>query len=698
MKISYNWLQDYVRIKIPAESLAERLTMAGLEVKDCQKVGDDSVLDIEITSNRPDCLSHIGIAREAAAVTGSKLKAQSSKLKAQSSKNTVPIKINIEDKNDCPLYTARIIQGLKVGLSPDWLKRRLEAIGLRSVNNIVDITNFVLLDNGQPTHAFDLDKIAARQGGQKQELEIIVRRAKQGEKIITIDGINRELSSEVLVIADKLGPIAIAGVIGGKDTEVDSSTKAVLLESAYFSPKTVRRSRQKLGLVTESSYRFERSVHIPTVCSSQLRVEQLLTKICPNANYSKIFQTKSPNNKNSELCLDVDIGYVNNLLGLNLKRNEVISILNKLQIHSKPKGTLKINVTVPDFRPDLKISEDIAEEIARIYGYDNIKFSLPVISSAARVNADSVCKDAAKIIKRILCASGFSEVISYSLVSKDKTLILENKAQAIAIANPLSKEQEFLRPDLIAGLLDIAKHNFNHGQEEVNIFEISPQFRREDNVVKERLCLGLLACGRRINDWFRQAAVKQKIQVCFFDVKGALESTFDSLGIIDKISFKRLDSNIFVPGQAATVCMDDVAIGFLGAVKESLLRDYGIRRNNIFLSMLDLESILPAVNLKKTYKKFSAFPGMSRDISFVIAENFTVKGIENSISQKGIATLEKISLFDEYKDASIPKGFRSLSFSFDFRAKERTLKEEEVTAAVGAIKNLLKEKFSVTFR
>ena len=403
MKVTYNWLKDFLNIEIAPGALAEKLTMAGLEVVSLEQIQGDFVFEIEITSNRPDWLSVLGVAREVAAITNSKLK--NNKKNLPKWQKDSPLKIKIEDKKDCPLYTARIIKNVKVGPSPEWLRKRLELIGCRSVNNIVDITNYILFELGQPLHAFDLDKLSQN--------EIKVRRAKAEEKIVTIDGVARVLSQEVLVIADAHKLIAIAGIMGGKETEVTPKTRNILLESAVFNPMLVRRAKQKLGLQSESAYRFERGVDLEAVNSAALAAGELILKLASGEPSDSVSLGSS---KRIHPVINLDVIYLNKLLGTAIPILKVKQILNRLGLVVKTKSKNILMVNVPSFRQDLRLPVDLVEEVARIYGYDEIPQTLPAVKPSRKVSDQ---QDAVSGIKNILSSLGLDEAITYSLVDRE---------------------------------------------------------------------------------------------------------------------------------------------------------------------------------------------------------------------------------------------------------------------------------------
>jgi phenylalanyl-tRNA synthetase beta chain len=525
MKVTYNWLKDFVDIKISAEVLADRLTMAGLEVVFLEKKGNDWVLELEITPNRADCLSVIGIAREVAAITNSKFKIQNliSQFKIKKGKD---LEIKIEDKRDCPLYVARLISSVKVRNSPDWLKTRLENVGIRAVNNIVDITNYVLIETGQPLHAFDYDRL--------EEHRIIVRRAKDGERIINIDGIERELNSDCLVIADSHKPVAIAGIMGSKDTEITENTKNVLLESAEFNPLVIRRARRYLGLMTESAYRFERGVDKYSVIFASKRAEDLIKKIAEGN--LRIFKIEGEF-KERQRIVSLNIKDVERNLGEYVCQSKIKKIFKSLSFRIKEEKD-KLKVYIPSFRKDIKEEIDLIEEIARIFGYDNIPLTLPYIKvSTPKTPIQDLIKG---IIKSSLLKMGLNEVITYSFIDPD---YLREKEEAIGIINPLSQDLSYLRPNLLFSLLKVLEHNMNRDADSVAIFELAKIYSYKQNLPKEEDVLGILVWGNFYSDWLRN----QRFNFSLFDLKGIIETILRDLGI-ENFQFKKSQIPYLVEG------------------------------------------------------------------------------------------------------------------------------------------------------
>jgi len=496
MKITYNWLKDFVAIKIPPRELADKLTMAGLEVVSLEGKAGDFVLEIEVTSNRPDWLSVYGIAREVAAITGSKLRAYSVERRAYSknlsairyplhANNSRLFSIQIENKKDCPLYTARIIRGVKAGPSPEWLRKRLELVGCRSVNNIVDITNYVLFELGEPLHTFDLDRLVRKfASSQVLPFKIIVKRAKNGEEIVTIDGIKRVLNEKILVIASEVGehvntrtcehantPIAIAGIMGGRDTEVTEGTKNILLEAAVFNPIVVRRGRQALGLQSESSYRFERGIDLGIVEKASSRARELIEEIAGGEEAA--FEINGVSKlKPKNITLETE--NVNNLLGENIPPVKIKTILSSLGFKVKAKVKNSFSIGVPSFRQDVNLGVDLIEEIARSYGYEKIPQSIPKVSPSVTIRER---RDLVSNIKNMLVSLGLNEAITYSLMdSKILNDFNASSLSAIGLMNPLSQEQEVLRTTLLPGLIRAIAYNLNQKQDYVALFEAANVF------------------------------------------------------------------------------------------------------------------------------------------------------------------------------------------------------------------------------
>jgi phenylalanyl-tRNA synthetase beta chain len=679
VKVSYGWLKDFVDIKISPKELADKLTMAGLEVVSLQELegasGRDFVLEIEITSNRPDWLSIAGVAREISAITGLRFKATRlpAKMKIKGLKQA---EISVADKKDCPLYSAMIIAGVKVGPSPEWMKKRLEALGCRSVNNIVDITNYILFETGQPLHAFDLDKLSRQ--------SINVRRGRAGEKIMTIDGQQRSLDQEVLVIADADKPVAIAGIMGGKETEVSGQTTNILLESAVFNPALVRKGRQKLGLQSESAYRFERGVDPETALNATFYALKLIAELALGkpAAYKNTGSLKS-----TKAAIRLEMGYLSRVLGASIPILKVKQILSRLGFIVKAKGKHALTVNLPGFRQDIKTQIDLVEEVARIYGYDKIPLSLPKVMPQKAIAGK---REIISEIKSILRSLGLQEAITYSLVDR---LLLEKSgikidAQPVEILNPLSKEQEVLRSSLLPSLIRALAYNLNQQQEYINIFEIADVFSAKPDFPGQELSLGIALCGAR-PFFVKQGLVKEEVNI--LHLKGILESLFNKCGVKD-YDFKPGQDN-----QIDIVFGGEVA-GFMLSLNEGGLNSFDIKNKQVVLAELNLLKLSRYINTEKKFKGIPKYPAISRDISFIVKEDVAIKELLSAIKAKAAPLLSLVKIVDYYQGKQIPAGFRGLTISCVYRASERTLTEEEIAPLHNSVCALLQERFAIKLR
>ena len=703
MKVTYNWLKDFVDIRISAQALADKLTMVGLEVTSLQEREGDFVLEIEITSNRPDCLSVVGIAREVAAITNRKLKIVSSLKSQVSSRNLRPacpersrgetcdLWIAIEDKKDCPLYTARIIRNVKAGPSPGWLKKKLELVGCRSVNSVVDITNYILFELGEPLHAFDLDKIInPRPKDPVSVFKIIVRRARAKEKIVAIDASEKALDEDVLVIAsDSAGetsrPLAIAGIMGGKETEVTEATKNILLEAAVFNPITVRHGRQRLGLQSESSYRFERGVDYQMVDKASLRAAQLIERLCAG----RCVSAKScglPKKKNKQINLN--LSSARKVLGADIATPRIKGILLSLGFKVKPKTKNSFLVEIPTHRTDVNLEIDLIEEIARIFGYESIPATLPRITP----KIGSVDRqDLVALTKDILAGLGLNEVITYSLI--DRGLLngwgLTESATAVEILNPLNKEQEILRPTIIPGLSRCVSYNLNQKQGYVNIFEIGKIFSGSTGQPKEERSLCIALCGTR-SLLLAQGLVKEEVD--FLHLKGILEVLFERLGIKD-YGFNANDNHYGI-----SVCVNKENIGILTRLQKSALEKFDIKNKDVFLAEIFLDRLFSHADLNRKAVALPLYPGISRDISIILREGIALEDILRAVKDKGAPLLREAKVVDYYKGKQIPAGFRGLTVSCLYRSDERTLTETEINPIHSLVSFVLADKFSAQIR
>ena len=676
MKVTYSWLKEFVDIKTAPQELADKLTMAGLEVVSLEEKDGDFVFEIEITSNRPDWLSVTGIAREIAAITGKKLKVLApAVVRAQKRAKSPGLKIEIENKKDCPLYTARIIEGVKVGPSPEWLRKRLELVGCRSVNNVVDITNYVLFAYGQPLHAFDLDKL---EGG-----VIIVRRGRNGEKLITIDGEAKELAPGMLVIADSVRPQAAAGVMGGKDSEVSFATKNILLESAVFDPALIRKSRQALKLQSESAYRFERGVDIEAVQGASLKATELIEQI---SGGKPVLAKSSAGPKSKARDIDLDLASVQRSLGIKISPTVARQILSSLGFAVKAKGRDRFGVRVPSYRQDVIQEVDLIEELARIYGYENIPITLPAIRPDL-----ALCRtrELVALVKGILLGLGLEEAVTYSLIPRDalNSTGINNDAAPVEIMNPLSREQEILRMDIFPSLCASVALNLNRKQEYVGIFEVAKKFAMGKDLPREDLALSIAVCGAR-RHLYPQGLVRE--EAGYLSLKGALGVVFERLGI--------KDHSISVAPAGFAVHVNNEKAGVIARLSQALLDKFEIKNRDVFVAELLLDKIFAAVQLVKKYQPPPKYPGITRDISILVREEVSAQELLSAVKDKGGAVLREAYIADYYKGKQIPAVMRAMTLSCLYRLGERTLTEEEINPLHKGVCELLAERFSAQIR
>ncbi|OIN98225.1 phenylalanine--tRNA ligase subunit beta [Candidatus Desantisbacteria bacterium CG1_02_38_46] len=685
MKISYQWLKEFVNFKYSAQELAGKLITLGFGVEGIQPCswGQDFILEIEITPNRGDCLCILGIVREISAFTGIPFKVPKIKICEDKEPLENFLKVEVEDKILCPRYTARLIKGVKVGPSPLGVSRRLESLGVRSINNIVDATNYAFLERGQPLHAFDYSLIKGR--------KIVVRRAKPCESIVTLDGLDRILNNNMLVIADTQQPIAIAGIMGGANTEVRNTTTDVIIESAYFHPGNIRKTSQNLGMKTSASYRFERSADINEVRFSLDRVCSLIQEIAGGDILKGVIDEYSNFQKPQEVTLYYS--KIAQILGAQLEKRKTIRILKQLGFGVK-EGKTFLKIRVPTWRSnDVTREIDVIEEIARLHGYDKVKPALPPInfegngrhSSLALADNSLVLQGEVRDIMR---DAGFLEVVNSGIVKKGifERLFSEEGIKLIRIKNPLDEEMDILRPSLIPGLMENLIFNVNRDITSVKIFEIGRIFYGIDGELpEEHIRLAGLITGTAQRFW---GETPRKLN--FYDLKGILEYLFERLGIS---VFK------FVPGSSFLLKNDlsiliyirDARAGSMGQLKDEILQFYKLSQEVYFFE-IELECVKDFRELEKRYKPFSKFPSIRRDSALLVPVDISAHEVKDLIEKEGGNILTEIFLFDYYQGEQVPLGFKSLAFSFVYQSREKTLTDEEVNVLHFRIIQRLSEK------
>lgn len=684
MKASYNWLKEFVGFNLPPDKLAHTLTMAGLEVEEIEEFEGDTIFDIGVTPNRPDCLSIRGIAREISAVLGIPFKDIQAGIGMEEGEGPV---VEVENPGLCPRYSSRIITGVKTGPSPGWLSKRLESCGIRPASNIVDITNYVLLELGQPMHAFDLDRLA---GG-----KIVVRQAGDVMKFRTLDDEERELPAEALLIWDAEKPVAIAGVMGGLSTEVSESTVNILLESAYFNPSPVRKTSRALNLSTESSYRFERGVDIGAVTLALDRAAQLIVQTAGGRVTRMTDEYPAPFVPEK---IRVSLEKISSVIGVDISGAFVEKTLRSLGFGVEREGEGFVAAVPPAYRHDMKMDVDVIEEVARLYGYDRIPATLPTMQMSSP--PEHKTQELIRILKNSMVKSGFSEVINFSFLNPDALEKLnlppdDRRRDIIRIRNPLRKEESAMRTTLVPALLNNITMNLNRGEKMLRFFEVSRVF---------------LPSGGKLPDEITQlAAVYHKDVTAsiwkdkhdgFYDLKGAVENLFLELKI-KKYSFERTASPVepyLHPGKSCPIAVDGRKVGSIGALHPGVARAFDIKGDVIILEIHDIEKIREAVPARITYVPLPRYPYVERDIAIIVSKDTTVAQAEKIIRGTDADIIESVELFDIYMGKPIPDDKKSLAFSIRYRSAAKTLTDSEVDAVHSAIIKSLRAELGAELR
>jgi len=660
MRYSYKILKSYIEGDLKFEEMNEYLNILGLNPKIVNKTEEDIIFEIEIPTNRPDLLSFTGLLREILPFGNFSLKSPDSIHEIETISDYIPV--DIEDIKDCPYYSCRIIKGIKNIISSGEFKNNIEKIGFRSSFLVVDISNFVMCELGQPLHIFDLDKIEGR---------IIVRRGKKGEKLITIDGKERDLE-DILIIADEKKPIAIAGIMGGMNTEVDYNTKNILIESAYFNPAVVRKGSKKLGLVTEASLRFEKGLSVYVAKKGMERTTNLIKELCGGEIGKLSFSGEKEEDVKKQIYLRKN--NVEKILGIKSEDSFIKNIFEKLGIGLEKKDNEFI-LTVPDYRKDLKEEIDIIEEIAKYKKYSEIPSEIPVVN--IKPSPSSLEYESIKKMKDILINLGFYEVITLSFIS-DK--IVEKFApDAIKIENPLSQTFSFLRNSLIFNILEVLKYNMSHQNKSLEMFEFGTIYKKDKNryVEKESLLISSFNCGT------------------FFDFKGKIERFFYECGL-ENLDYVRIDRNFSEKGTNYELYYSEEKISDLFLVSKELKTFYDIE-GEVYICEIYIEKLLEHVNFERKFKQLPKFPYSQRDFSFLFPKDINWKELETEIIKLNLP-IEEIEVFDIYKGGKIPIDKISISFSIIFRSSEKTLESEEINNFSKIIIEMIEKKFKGKLR
>ncbi len=671
--------------------------------------GSDVVLDLEITPNRPDWNSIIGIAREISALTGNPIKLPPLQFLSTSSEPISGlVSVRIEDADLCPRYTARVIRKVKVGPSPDWLRSTLEKVGIRSINNVVDVTNFVMMEVGQPLHAFDYHLLT--RASDTTAPAIVVRRAADGEKFITLDGQERTLTKEMLLIADELKGVALAGIMGGQNSEIHDDTKDVLIESAYFNPTNIRRTSKQLGLRSESSYRFERGADVEICDWASRRAAQLICDLARGEVLGHAIDACPTPTSLKTITLRHE--KVAQLLGIQLRSEEVECHLASLGLKVTNRKARPVDAeaaaepttfTVPSYRVDLKREVDLIEEIARLHGVDKIP-STPPRGAIGSNEFDSVSDEIAEA-RRLLSGLGFNEAQGQTLIANDEARLAN--AELIRLANPLSSDMDVLRPSLLPGLIHSLRHNIARKNYDVALFEIGRVFRSASgaalprgsfqhpgNMIEERR-VAVALTGQRNSIFWQGGDRDAKFDVT--DLKGILEEFLDQFGVRGVSYSRRSDPTGLFVESAAIALGGKLPLGEMGQVSPLLAKRYDLR-DAVFLAELNLDQLLARRNRSKSFKALPSFPSIRRDIAMLVPETTTHDTVLNTIKQAKPQNLEGVELFDVFRGRSIPTGQKSMAYAFTYRSAEKTLTDAEVNAAHEKVVEQFKRALQATVR
>ncbi len=653
----------------------------GVEYRVYKKL-NDVIFELEITPNRPDCLSYIGIAREIAAYYGRKIKCpEFESKKIIESINTGHIDVRIEDKERCKRFSGKVIKNIKVEESPEWLKNRLISMGLKPINNVVDATNYILFECNQPLHAYDLTKINDR--------KIIVRKALNGEKIVTLDGVERELNKGELIIADAEKPLGIAGIMGGESSKVTEETTEIFLECAYFTPENIRKTSKELGLSSDSSYRFERGLDIENTAEVLERAADLISQLTGGEVLEGCIDKYIEKYEKIEIPLNIE--KLRKFMGKNIEIDVVGKILTNLGINIKTLNSTTIIATPPSYRGDLTRTADLYEEIIRMYGFDNIENKMP------EENIRPGVKDSMTVVvdeaKEILAKLGLQEVINYSFISKDAIKMLGITEPTLEITNPISDDMAVMRPTLIYSLLSNVRDNLNRNQNGLRFFEVSRVFTpKEDGLANETLRASIALAGKT----FKTLWDPKPEAMDFYTLKGFVEKFLEYMGVT-RYQLDRSEDNNFHPGRSADIRIGKVKIGTFGEIHPELAENMDIKRERAYVAELDLTTLLNYRAKKVKYERIVKYPEVTRDLAVVLDRDVLVGKMLEDI-KKSSNLIESVAIFDVYQGEKIEADKKSVAISIVLRKKDGTLEESDINITVDKILKLIAKNYNGEIR
>jgi len=682
MGVSIKWLKQYVDFKWSAEELAHRLTMAGIAIEGVDREDNDYILDLDLTPNRGDCLGMINLAREVAALSGSGLQLPVVKVKENKENIDKFIKVEIEAPELCQRYVARLIKNVRIKESPEWIQEALIHSGVRPINNIVDVTNYVMLECNQPLHAFDYRLLGNK---------IAVRRARPGEKFTTLDEVERQLDEDMLVITDGSRPVALAGVMGGLNTEIHDATVDVLLESAWFLGPNIRRTSRKVGLRSDSSVRFEKGTDINGVIYAANRAAMLIQQLAGGEVVGGSCDVYPNPRKALQVTLRPE--RVNYLLGTDISPAEIRSYLERLQLVVKDnKGSLVVDI--PSYRPDIELEADLIEEVARLHGYDKIEPGLP---GGKTIPGGLTPYQKFREEMKNIVAQSLNEVVNYSFVSEenfDRLLLPQDSPlrKAVRVANPLSEEQGVMRTLLLPGLLQNISTNLARKNENLAFFEMASVFYPSpQGLPGEKLKLGAVVCGHHDLNW-----TKQRVEMDFFYLKGIVENLLRHLGL-EQCEFAVAHDVSYHPGRSAVLRYFGDEIGIVGEVHPLVLQNYDIKQRSCAFE-LDVEKLYAHRRTRLMVDRIARYPAVERDIAVVLNNEVTAAEVLAVIRETEKELLKDVVLFDIYTGEQVAQGHKSVAFKMTFQSPDRTLTENDVNSSVSRILERLQQDVKAELR
>ena len=670
MKISPQWLRDFVDLKVDVPQLARDLTAAGITVEGTTGSGDSLAFEMEITTNRPDAMNHYGVAREASAIYNLPLRPLESKLPA--AKSTADFSIEIGDRIGCARYTAHIIRGVTIKQSSEAVAKRLALVDQRSINNAADATNYTLWEMGHPTHVFDLDLL---EGG-----KILVRRAFSGEKLKTLDGADRMLSPEDLVIADAVKPLALAGVMGGFDSMITEKTRNILIEAAWFDPVIVRRTARRHGLHTDASHRFERGADYGATTIACARVAQRILESAGGKLHGDAIDAVARDLDLAPIVLHVK--EVKRILGGAVETSEIIRLLRALgfELLPEPGAETEFTVRIPSWRLDVEREIDLVEEIARLHGYDKFANTLPSFAGAVTEKPEAL-KD--QRVRSLLLALGYTEAVSLSFISHEDAEQF-SAVPVIEIANPLSEEASVMRTSLVPGMLNMVAYNLNRGTENVQLFETASTFEAAASTVSELKRLSLTATGSALSSSVHQSGRP----ISFFDVKGDVESLLREFQY-DSLYYDARPAEYYHPGRSARAVMDGATVAQFGQLHPDIAEKRKLRQD-IYIAEIYLDRLYQHSLRQVRYEAPSKYPAVERDFSFLMPSEIVFEKINQTVASLGLQHLRSLVPVEIFRGGKMASGQYSVLLRAIFQSVERTLREDEVAQWSARIVETLK--------